>query len=537
MSDAPPPSIARRFAFSVAANAARAVLSLVSGLLVARGLGPVEYGNLSYLLGSFLALRALLDMGASSAFYTFISGDRRAPAYYLANFVWLGLQFVISVALVAVVLPSSLTDRLWLGQDRDIVLLALLASFLQNQVWLTIVQLYEADRRTFAVQGSGVLVVVAHIAIVALLLLSGRLTTMTVLWAIVAEYVVVTVWAARALKWKQAPATHADARADGASAAAAAVPSMRAVLSDYVAYCRPMLVVAVLSFAYTMADRWLLQSFGGPAQQGFYQVASQLSIVSLLATTSILNILWKEVAEANAAGAHRRAFDLYERATRQLMLLAGVVSSLLAPWSREITVLLLGGTYEPAWPVLLVMLLYPIHQTMGQINAIMFMASGATRQYMLVTVAGMLISIPGSYLAMAPDRGDLLLPGLGLGALGLGLKTVLLNVVMVNIQAWLIARRHDAAFYWVGQVTSIGLLLGLGFASAAAGREMLSLLHAAGVTDTVALLAGLAVGTSVYFVALGMLLLQVPHWLGLSHHDLGVARRALMGRWASSAAG
>ena len=79
-------SIKKRFIFSVGANIARAAVSLMVGLLVARGLGPADYGNLAYLLGSFWAIRALLDMGASSAFYTFIARRDRGNPYYFLYF-------------------------------------------------------------------------------------------------------------------------------------------------------------------------------------------------------------------------------------------------------------------------------------------------------------------------------------------------------------------------------------------------------------------------------------------------------------------
>jgi O-antigen/teichoic acid export membrane protein len=73
---------------------ARAAISLIAGLLVARGLGPSDYGNLAYLLGSFWAIRALLDMGSGSAFYTFIAQRHRGRLFYLVYFCWLGFELV-----------------------------------------------------------------------------------------------------------------------------------------------------------------------------------------------------------------------------------------------------------------------------------------------------------------------------------------------------------------------------------------------------------------------------------------------------------
>jgi hypothetical protein len=74
----------------------------------------------------------------------------------------------------------------------------------------------------------------------------------------------------------------------------------------------------------------------------------------------------------------------------------------------------------------------------------------------------MLVSIPFSYLMLAPTAG-MLIPGLGLQALGMATKMVLLGVVSVNIQAWVIARHCGWKLDWVFQMVGISLMIGLGY--------------------------------------------------------------------------
>jgi len=448
-------SIKKRFLFSVGANVVRAAVSLVVGLLVARGLGPADFGNLAYLLGSFWAIRALLDMGTSSAFYTFIAQRHRGRLYYLVYFGWLSIQFISSVALVALILPPVVVDRFWLGQEREMILLAMLATFLQNQVWQTVVQMYEAVRRTISIQLTGFLIIVVHLLLIVIMLYGGWLSIRAVLWAMVGEYLVAAALLSTMLS-KYSTVGNSDKEHEEVS--------LRTVLSEYLHYCKPMVVIAVFTFCYEMADRWLLQRFGGASQQGFYQVASQLSTISLLATTSILNILWKEVAEACERGDDSRVVVLHQKTIRLLVLLAATVSCFLAPWSEQLVGILLGNAYHSAWPVLFIMLFYPIHQAMGQINGTLFMATGQTRTYMKITVAGLLISMPVSYVLIAPIQGAWL-PGLEMGAMGLAIKTVGLNILFVNIQSWMIARHYCSEFQWRYQVSGILALIILGYAT------------------------------------------------------------------------
>jgi hypothetical protein len=62
-------------------------------------------------------------------------------------------------------------EKTWLGHARQVVVLAFVATFLQQQVWQTVNQIAEASRKTVSVQLLGLGVAVAHLALVSLLLI------------------------------------------------------------------------------------------------------------------------------------------------------------------------------------------------------------------------------------------------------------------------------------------------------------------------------------------------------------------------------
>lgn len=503
-------SIRKRFLFSAVANVARAAISLAVGLLVARGLGPTDYGNLAYLLGSFWAIRALLDMGSSSAFYTFIAQRGRDSHYYLVYFSWLAFQFLFSVVLVTLLLPSAMIEIFWLGQNRELILLALLATFLQNQVWLTVVQIHEAERKSVRIQIAGLFVILAHLVLVALMLVSQWLSVRAVLWAIVGEYFVATVWLSVRLRITEHQPSGVDGARDG----------LNSVFLAYFRYCRPMAVIAVFSFGYEMADRWLLQRYGGAAQQGFYQVAAQLSTISLLAASSILNIFWKEIAEANERGAHERVAGLYLKTTQSLVFLAAGVTCFLAPWAEQLVDVLLGSAYHAAWPVLFLMLFYPIHQAIGQINGALFMATVRNSAYMRLTVTGLLVSVPVSYVLIAPGSalGGV---GLGLGAMGLALKILGLNFLFVNIQSWVISRYYGIQFQWRNQIGAIVILLLIGYACKFSVDQLLAWIQPSfGASARIGMLIGMIGAGLLYLGGVLMVLMLIPRLAGMTQHEV-----------------
>lgn len=389
-------------------------------------------------------------MGSGSAFFTFISQRARGRTFYRMYYLWLLVQFAIIVLLVAVLMPQSLIEKIWFGHSREIILLALMASFMQQQIWNTVTQLGESGRQTVKVQLIGLSVVLAHLAVVLAMYFWHWLSITTVLMAIICEYIIASIVSSRLLFSKSHVAVEARET------------SIREMLGEYWNFCRPLILLAIITFMYMFADRWLLQKYAGSIQQGFYQIASQLAAVSLLATSSILNIFWKEISEANARQDRARVAHLYNKVNRGLIMIGAVISCFMIPWAKEIVTFLLGAAYQESWAVFAIMLLYPIHQSMGQVNGTMFLACAHTNTYTAIAIIGQVVSIPVSYLLLASSA-DLLVPGLGLGALGLAIKMVGMSVLLVNIQAWLIARLNGWQYEWKYQVIGISALLALGY--------------------------------------------------------------------------
>jgi O-antigen/teichoic acid export membrane protein len=441
-------SVKTRLLVSVGSNAVRAAITFATGLIIARALRPSAYGDLMFLLGSFIALRPLLDMGGSSAFFTFLSQRARGVGFYLLYFAWLVFQFVLALLLVGVLLPQSVFEKVWLGHDRGLVMLAFVASFLQQQVWQTVGQIGEAGRKTVKVQFLNMLVALVYVSSVAVFTVFANVTVERILVLLIAQYLMITMFAVWFLRGSEMPTEgHFSAKA---------------TLLEYWYYCRPLIALSLISFCFDFADKWLLQRFGGAVQQGYFQVANQISAISLLATASILNVFWKEIAAAWAASDFERVARLYRKVNRGLVMLAAVLTGFLLPWAKQIVGIVLGESYLPAWPVLAIMLLYPIHQSMGQIGGTMLYASGQTKKYMTVSALVMLASIPVSYLMLAP-RSGVLIPGLGLEAVGLAAKMVLLGAISVNVQAWVIGRACGWKLDWLFQVVGISLMVCFGY--------------------------------------------------------------------------
>jgi len=481
------------------------MISFFTGLLIARELSPSGYGDLSFLLGSFVAVKTLLDLGTSNAFYTFISQRPRSRSFYLFYFLWLGLQFIITTLFLAVLTPQSLIDKVWLGHSRTVILLTFVASFMQQQVWQTISQVGESSRKTIKVQVISQTIAVVHLVFIVLLVTYHWISITSVLWLIIAEYVFATFWAFWFLRDNQH--SNDNQVLDDCSP--------RRMFNDYWTYCQPLVLLSLIGFIYEFADRWLLQRFGGANQQGFYQVAYQFSSISLLATTSIINVFWKEIAEAQDLQNQERVSAIYHRVNRGLVMIGAVLSGLLIPWTGQIVAVFLGQPYAMAVPALMIMFLYPIPQSMGQIAGTMLLASGHTRTYTLISISIMLVSLPLSYLILAPTTGQYV-AGMGGGATLIAAKLVLLAVLSVNILAWFIARHHKWKYDWFYQVIGIGSALLLGYLS----TFIVGFFWSVHENDRQSLLLSFLATGLLYSCAVALLLFFIPGLIGMSRNEM-----------------
>lgn len=515
-------SMRARFAVSLFSNVFRSILGFIGGLLVARGLDPAGYGDLSFLLGSFNSLRTLLDLGSSNAFYTFISQRHRSKHFYWLYYGWLGVQFLVVVLLLFLLMPEVMIQKLWLGHGRDVLLLAFLASFIQQQVWQTINQAAEAARQTFKIQLLNLGLGISHLLLISLLLVRQWASVHSILWLYVAEYAVASLIAFPVLRGRESTP---EVEAPPASSFR---DFLRETWQEYRKYCAPLVVLTLAGFLGDFLDKWLLQRFGGAQQQGLYQISFQFSAVSLLVTTSILRIFWKEVSEAHDAKNTARAAQIYLRVCRALVMFSAILSAAMIPWSKQIVEVALGPRYLMAWPVLAILFLYPIHQSLGQIGGTMLLATHRTRAYMWLTLMVMAVGLLSSYLTQAPRTG-LLIPGLGLGAVGLALKMVVLNIASVNLQAYVIARHLELKFDWLYQALGVPLAIAWGFL---AKGLIFQFWNESGLADPMSLAAPLAVYCLLYLAGVVAIILAMPWLAGLQREEI---KSMIAGVWSKRA--
>ena len=443
-------SMGKRFFVTVLVNISKALLSFSVGIMLARGLGVEDYGRYSYLLASFISIVVLLDLGASNAFYTFISKGRQSRKFFKFYFTWFFLQIFLSTLFFYFLLPESIIDWLFLGENVHLVTLAFLAAFFQSQVWNLIAQLLESQRETIKAQTLNLVIAITNFLIILLFYLFKELSIKIVFTVTVIQFLIALIYS----RYNLFNIEFCSEKDD---------ESYTSIFRKFKSFCLPLFVYFFISFFYQFFDARLLQYYGGSHEQAYFSVSKHIATVCLIFTTSLIRILWKEVSEADENKDFKRVEVLYIRSVFVLYLVGTMAAGAVFPWGKEVIDVLLGVQYQSAVIPFMIMLLYPIHQSIGQVLGTMFYATEKTATYSLIGIFSMLLSLGVSFILLSDGNNSLGL-GFDLGAVGLSTKMVIVQLITVNVCMYFIAKIRGWKYEWLFQIYTPAIIFSCSFA-------------------------------------------------------------------------
>jgi O-antigen/teichoic acid export membrane protein len=492
--------LGRQYMAKLAGNVVNLAVGAIVLGLVPHALGPVSYGRYAFLANFFQEVKGFLDMGTSSCFYTKLS--QRQNDTGLVTFYY-KILFGASVLMIggAVLLACTpLGNWLWVGEGS--LLVGLAACFAAVMWWLDTTRKI-VDARHLTIRGELLYAISRVVAMIVLVLVIWRGILQLEGYFI---YLIVTMLLAIAmLKYllnKHAKLSEAETISQ---------PCL-IYLHEFWDYSHPLIVYGAVGVLVTIADRWILQAQAGAIEQGFFGLASQVAVMCFLFTSAMTQLLSREFAVAWDMQDMERMRSLFRRIVPLLYTLAAYFSVFIAFRAEDVVWLLGGKAWGQGAMAMSIMSLYPMHQTYGQLSGSVFLATGQTRIYRNINISGMLIGVPVMLWMLLPVKSG----GLGLGAIGLALKMVALQVIFVNIGLWFNARLLSLNFL---KLLAHQLILPTAFLLCAlASSAVVSLLTLSRLSQF--LLAGVG-----YTFFAAVMIMLTPQLAGLQRGDIVVAVR------------
>ncbi len=435
-------NIKKRIAVSFFANCFKGGATLFVGVSLARFLGAEDYGTLVFLVAASMAIKQLLDFGSSSAFFTFLSQEARSVKFIAQFLAFFFVKYIITIVIILFVLPGSWLTNIWLGNSSETVIIALMAVAFQSDFWIIASQLLESQRKTIRVQILFVITQLIHFGFIFTMHYFGILSITNYFIFIIFLWLMAGVIAVSSYEPLSPSGTYSG--------------NLVSVM-EYIKYCLPLTPVIALNFTGEFLDKWMLQNWGGGKEQAYFAISVQIASISLLITASFIKIFWKEVAEAFHKEDSQSAFRLYLMSRKAIFYCGAFIAAAVIPWTSEVLGFLYGQPYVIASTPLILLMIYSIHQSIGQLDNAFLMASGKTSIGLNFNILFSPIGIFISYILLSNSTISII--GLGLGATGLAIKMVITQLISVNIIVFLIQKKFNIKFSNLYQIQVFILLV------------------------------------------------------------------------------
>ena len=496
------PTLARRYVFKLLANIASVPVYLVMEAILPRALGPQMYGNYSFATNLFQQLSGFLDMGTSTCFYNALS--RRQSETGLIGFYMRVTAAVLGIIVLAALCVQMPLVGEVLMPDVPLWLAPLAAMWAFLTWWGRVLRsMNDAVGATVASEMVRTAVSLLTVALLGLLFWADWLNIHTLF---AQQYLMLGAtalgyWLVTRAYWRE-NGMPLHFRLDSGQ--------MKSYGREFFNYSHPLFVQALLSFLLLTSERWLLQWFDGSVEQGFFALSQKVSMACFLFVSAMTPLVMRELSIAWGNNDRETMGRLLSRFAPLLYVVAAYFSCFTLAEGPALVNLFGGAQFAAATVPVQIMALYPLHQAYGQLAGSVFHATGRTKVLRNMAALECIYGFSTAWFLLAPPE----YMGLNLGAVGLAIKTVCVQIITVNVYLWLASRFIPLKFWRnvAHQVWSLAVLLALAF-----GCRQVTL--ALGLGDLDSLPRFLASGV-IYTACVGLLCLGLPAVLGFSRQEM-----------------
>jgi O-antigen/teichoic acid export membrane protein len=414
-------TLRHRYLYKVSASIISFAVSIIIQSALPRGLGPKAYGDLAFLAGILAPLVAFFDFGNLSGFYVKLSQRQNEIELivFYTYFTAIGM-LLFTIVMFSIAQFPYFHKQFFPGQEIFYIYIAsiwaILARILQilNNMADAFGLTVKSEKRLIA-QNIISLIIISTLYFSQNLNLTNYflfqcfivviLSTM-LLWIMRQRgFFVKENWLITSIKAKE-------------------------YIHEFYKYSHPLFISFLFGFVSGIFDRWLLQFFGGSVEQGFYGLSYQMSTVSTIFSGAMSMLIMREFSIAFVKKDFSQMAYLFQRFIPLMYAITAYIACFTVIQADNIILIVGGREYNGAYFAVSVMLFFPIHQVYGQLSGSVLLATGQTKLYARLLIISVFVGIPMVYFLVASTENF----GLNLGAAGLAIKMVVIQIIFVNVQ-------------------------------------------------------------------------------------------------------
>ena len=421
-----------RFSAKILSNVFALAYNFIFSFLIPRALGPIGFGLFELINSNINNLINIVNGGTSGAFYTKLS--QKPNDIGLIKFYSKVVLVIISILLIVIFFSIKFFDLDIMLENKNSSKYIMLGFVFCFGVYLSNILKDAADAYVITIKNEFLIIVLKGLGvlIIVYLFFSNNLTIDTLYYKEIIVIILITTASFLLLKknWKN----------NFSNEYVSSTTSQ--LISGFWKYCNPLIVVAIFSSISLIAERWMLQIFGGSSEQGFFSLALRISSIGMLFAGALSTLLIREIAVLKKKNDIERIAILMKKSLKFMYAIVALFSLFACVFSEEIIEIMIGNKFTGAIVSLQVLSLYPLHQIYGQYTISFFMGASETGTYRNIVIFSSLFSLLATWLLVAPSNYF----GLNLGGFGLAIKTVFVNLIVTNIRFLIITRKIKLSF-------------------------------------------------------------------------------------------
>lgn len=412
-------SLKKRYSIKLFANIISGIIGAILVAIVPKALGPVAYGQFVYLQNFFTEAIGFLDMGSSIAFFTKLSAKHTRKELITFYFLYSIVVLLLISLFIFSIQELNFFQILFPHIPPKYIYFGLFFGFF---TWFT--QIFIKISDAYALTVSVELIKIGH-KIVSLLLLLFFVYQLSFdlefyfyfNYIAIVSFLIILTWL--------------FIKKNIFSGVFNSEFSILNLLKEFISYCHPLFVYSIIGLIAGMFDIWLLQKVAGSEQTGFYGLAYSLAAMCFLFTSAMTPIIMREFSKSHEQKDLETMRKLFYRYIPMLYSIAAFFAVFISVQSENVLMIFTDEKFKNAFLVLVIMALYPIHQTYGQLSGSIFYATGQTKLMRNLALFTMPLGMLATFI---------LVYVFDFGAVGLAWKMILIQFVGVNIQLYFNAK-------------------------------------------------------------------------------------------------
>jgi len=409
-------SLRKRYLIKLFSNIVNGIINIFIVAIVPSALGPVAYGQFTYIQQFFAQLISFFDAGTSTAFFTKLAKNTDRVELIKFYFLYAFLLFVFLSVTIFALDNFNYLSYLFPNISQKYVYFGILFAFL---VWFTTIFIYISDSFVLTISVESIKIFHKIISLGLLLFFiyyfSLDLTyyfyyhyVSLILFIFIISY----LFRSKEIFSKRMLSAHLN---------------IFKLSKEFISYSSPLFTFNTLSIVFGLFDLWLLQTISGSVQTGFYGLAYAIAAMCFLFTSAMTPLITREFAKSYESNDMENIKKLFLKYIPMLYAIAAYFSVFISFQSEALIQIFTDEKFKDAYLVLVIMAYYPIHQTYGQLSGSVFYV---TEQTKIIRNIGLFSILLGFVLSF------ILIYVFNLGAIGLGWKMVLVQIISVNIQLY-----------------------------------------------------------------------------------------------------